>query len=85
MSRTSVKQVMDRIKTAPKDSMIAVFHDKENLEGCVDAVFESTVRTRELIDLPHSDYIGSFHRDLCQDMVALTIKAAIEERSVARG
>jgi hypothetical protein len=85
MSRTSIKQAMDRIKTAPRDSMIAVFHDKKNLEGYVDTVFDSTVQTCNMIEDRHPDYIGSFNRDLCQDMVAATIKSAIEARSVARG
>ena len=60
MSIASIEVIINRIKTAPEDSKIAVFKCKEY--GKLNAVFDSTYVTQSRIKID-KDYIGSFCRD----------------------
>ena len=59
MSIGIVKHIMQRIEAATAESAIAVF--RVDKTGVLDAVFASTVATRQMIDSGHPDLIGVYH------------------------
>lgn len=59
MSDASLSITMSRIKTARPHSMIAVF--RSTAPDLLNAVFDSTVRTRAMISANADGYLGSFH------------------------
>ena len=61
MSTSQAPVVIDRIKIANAGSPIAVFTTEGR--GIYEALFASTVKTKEMIDTGHPALLGVFHGD----------------------
>ena len=60
MSIQAINQIIDRVKTATRDSQLAIFRVRK-MPGYLDCMFASTVKTQDMI--AHADqtgYIGSY-------------------------
>lgn len=74
MSKMSIEGAMQRIKGAPPDSPIMVMKTDEN--RIVDAVFASTVRSKQMLDAGDDRIVGVFDGTMDTRIVAEAIEAA---------
>jgi hypothetical protein len=74
MSMNTIEQALERIRCAPRDSMIAVFKITDGFDK-VNVVFHNTLLTRSLLD--SDGYIGSYHKDMDTGVIVDEIYEAI--------
>lgn len=73
MTISTVEVIMERVKTAYKDSPIAVFYADD---GSLDAMFAATIETQKRIRTDEQNLVGVFHRYMNQGAVRFQLDRA---------
>ena len=76
MSLSTLDMIIDRIKSAPEESPIAVF--REPMERNLNAVFADTVKTRKWMKYKEKLFVGNFHQNMDAAEVKMKLKAALK-------
>ena len=77
MSHATLKHIMARIEFATKESPISVFASE--FKGKLDAVFGSTIHTKQLISSGDKTYIGTFDKFSDTDAVVKKLSGMINK------